>query len=184
MLWSPQRTFESKTVRDERNSIAHPTPSFYSGKTPRLREVEQSTQGHTACQGRGRAREKNQRTSIPLCGYCTRGLSLAVLPDQGPSSPVVLEDRRPLGLKLAEEDAPWATAPTWPCPLKVSSRSQRNWIQLQREAVLGTAGTATLPRRLRGQPELRTRRGLGPSARPRNASLRFHGKREVALLGA
>lgn len=48
VLWSPQGTFESKTVRAERNSAAHPTPLFYSGKNRRLREFQQSAQGHTA----------------------------------------------------------------------------------------------------------------------------------------
>ena len=52
VLWSPQGTFESKTVRAVRNSIAHPTPSFYQGENPRLREVQRRAQSHTACQGR------------------------------------------------------------------------------------------------------------------------------------
>lgn len=36
VLWSPQGTSESKTVRAEKNSIVHPTPSFHSGKNSRL----------------------------------------------------------------------------------------------------------------------------------------------------
>lgn len=36
VLWSPQGTSESKTVRAEKNSIVHPTSSFYSGKNSRL----------------------------------------------------------------------------------------------------------------------------------------------------
>lgn len=56
-LWSPQGTFESKTVIAGRNSIAHPTPSFDGGENTRLEEVQQRAQGHTAGQGRERMRK-------------------------------------------------------------------------------------------------------------------------------
>lgn len=125
VLWSPQGTFESKPVRAVRNSIAHPTPSFYQGETQgseRFSKELKVTQHAKAGKGQEKCITGSQLMPIPLHGYSRTATSLSAFPYQGPSS-LIFEDIRPQDLKLAVEDAPWAMAPTWPCLPKVSSRA-------------------------------------------------------------
>lgn len=92
VLWSPPGTFESKPVRADRNSLAHPPLSFYSGENPRLREVWQSAQGHTAHIKAEEEGEKNlplTRTHAhPTPGLLHNGHLPFHLALEGPSSPV------------------------------------------------------------------------------------------------
>lgn len=114
VLWSPQGTFESKTVRAERDSRAHRTPSFYRGENPRLRDFQQRAQSHTACQGR-EGQEKPttgcQPMPISLHGYSRTTTSLHILPCHGSPSPLY-EDIRPQDPTLSVEAGIHVALPT------------------------------------------------------------------------
>lgn len=53
-----------------------------------------------------------------------QGVSLSIIPIKALPL-LIFEDMRPWELKLVVEDALRATAPTWPCPFKVSSRAPK-----------------------------------------------------------
>ena len=114
VLWSPQGTFVSKTVRAERDSRAHRTPSFYRGENPRLREFQQRAQSHTAWQGReGQEKPTSgcQPMAVFLHGYSRTVTSLRIFPCHGPPSPLY-EDIGPQDPTLAVENGTHVALPT------------------------------------------------------------------------
>lgn len=165
MLWSPWRTFESKSVRAKRNSVAHLTPSFYRGEKAGLREVWQCPQGHTAHQVQ-RTRKTpvtdSQAMPFPLHGYSRTDISLPVFSHQGPSSPQFLKTsdlgkhQTKAGYSCSCQG--WALGkmphgswhPRGPAHLRSVQGLQTSWIQLfRRRLSQGTAGIPHLQLRLR-----------------------------------
>lgn len=100
-----------------------------------------------------------QPMPILLHDYSTRGTAFSIIPYKALPLPL-FEDIRLQELKLAVEGAPWAVAPTWPCPPKVSSRAPKK---------LDPAAEGGWARALQAPPTPHRSSGAGLSHRPTGA---------------